>query len=78
MLVDHFFGVDDGTDLNVGIADDEDSAVIAFFLMGHVVRCRAMSCEVVRKLFFQHAWLDRDRFFVLKDRVRMRKNDSKK
>ena len=41
MLVDHFFGVDDGTDLNVGIADDEDSAVIAFFLMGHVVRSRA-------------------------------------
>ena len=45
MLVDHFFGVDDGTDLNVGIADDEDSAVIAFFLMGHVVRSRAKSCE---------------------------------
>ena len=53
MLVDHFFGVDDGTDLNVRIADDEDSAVIAFFLMRHVgramscdvVRCRAMSCE---------------------------------
>lgn len=45
MLVDHFFGVDDGTDLNVRIADDEDSAVIALLLMGHVVRCRAMSCE---------------------------------
>lgn len=40
MLVDHFFGVDDGSDLNVRIADNEDSAMIVLFLMGHVVRCR--------------------------------------